>query len=123
MKLFLSDIILKLGGRLEGDNVSVNKLSSLANAVSGDISFLADSKYSVELANTKASAIVLAEKHQHLTNLPKIIVDQPYTYFAQLSTIFNPPRQLSALVHSTAVIANSARIPSSCHIGANVVIG
>jgi UDP-3-O-[3-hydroxymyristoyl] glucosamine N-acyltransferase len=123
VKLSLSEIIQKLGGRLEGEDVVVTKLSSLANAASGDISFLSGRKYASDLKKTSASAIVISEPDKSLTTIPKIIVDNPYAYFAQLSSLLNPPTSYKPSIHPSAAVATSAKIHPSCHIGANVVIG
>lgn len=122
MKLSLSEIIQKLGGRLEGEDVFVTKLSSLANAAFGDICFFSNTKFTSELSKTSASAVVISQENSKLTSIPKIITENPYAYFAQLSSLFNPPTTYQANIHLSSVISDTAKVPASCHIGANVFI-
>ena len=75
----LSEIANALGGRIVGDDSTIiSSVSSLQNAKSGDICFINDTKYVKVLAGSKASAVVLRQKDESLTDLPKIIVDNPY---------------------------------------------
>lgn len=123
MKRSLSDIVKLLGGHLEGADVAINKLSSLSHAQSGDICFFTDTKYSQALAQSKASAVIIAPQHQHLSPLPKIVVDNPYAYFAQLSSLFNPAKHYPSHIAQSACVATTAVVHKSCYIGENVVIG
>lgn len=123
-KYSLDEIAEALGGRVLGDGkVLISKVASATNAKSGDISFINDSKYQKALATSKASAWVLREKDLHLTDLPRIVVDNPYAYFAKISALLNPAASITLGIAPTAVVASSAIIPVSCSIGALVVIG
>ncbi|MDO9394714.1 MAG: UDP-3-O-(3-hydroxymyristoyl)glucosamine N-acyltransferase [Methylotenera sp.] len=126
----LSDIAKALGGRIAGDEAtSISRVSSLLNAQSGDICFINDAKYQKSLISSLASAVVLREKDSALTTLPRIIVENPYAYFAKLSAFLNPPAIHQLGVASSAVADSTALIPASCSIaplaviGANVVLG
>lgn len=120
----LGEIVAKLGGELIGrsDQV-VHRLASLAHAVEGQISFLSNGKYLHQLSTTKASAVILNPDHQSATDLPRIITDNPYAYFARLSALMNPLPQMQAGRHAGATIDASASVPDSCAIGAHVSIG
>ena len=88
----LRDISLRFGGQVVGDgDVLISRVSSLGNAKQGDICFINDTKYQKALADCKASAFILREKDATLTPQPKIIVDNPYAYFAKISSLLNPP--------------------------------
>lgn len=120
----LDDITNVLGGIVVGDgSVCVTRVASLANAKSGEISFLSDSKYQKLLAQSAASAFVLSQPHSSLTDKPCIVVDNPYAYFAKLSALLNPEDLPSQGIAATAVVAASAVVPESCSIGHHVVIG
>jgi UDP-3-O-[3-hydroxymyristoyl] glucosamine N-acyltransferase len=126
----LSEIASVLGGQVIGDGATpIFRVSSLANAQSGAISFINGAKYQKALATCKASAYVLKEKDASLTLLPKIIVDNPYAYFAKVSAFLNPVPTPVLGIAASAVIDPSAYIPASCSIaplcfiGANVVLG
>lgn len=120
----LNDIVEALGGSLVGDgSVLISRVSSIANAEPGAISFITDTKYEKALATSGASAFVLREALADLTPLPKVIVENPYAYFAKVSTFLNPPAVFQAGIASTAVVDTSAKIHATCSVGALVVIG
>lgn len=118
----LREIVEKLGGEVAGENVRVSRVASLANAVSGTISFFVDTKYRSALESTGASAVIINPGNAALTDIPCIVTENPYAYFAKLSELFNPPEEFLPGIHPSAVIANSAIVPASCSIGANAVI-
>jgi len=120
----LDEIASALGGVVVGDGSTIiQRVASLANAKAGDISFLSDSKYLKTLNASHASAYVLSHENVALSDAPRILVDQPYVYFARLSALLNPGNVIDVGVAQTAVIAKSASIPNSCSIGHQVVIG
>jgi UDP-3-O-[3-hydroxymyristoyl] glucosamine N-acyltransferase len=126
----LSDIVSSLGGRIIGDGSTlISHVASLQNAKSGDICFVNDSKYQKAMSSCKASAFVLRDKDATLTSLPRIIVDNPYAYFAKVSTFLNPSPIHQLGIAATAVVDATAQIPASCCIehaaviGANVTLG
>jgi UDP-3-O-[3-hydroxymyristoyl] glucosamine N-acyltransferase len=65
----------------------------------------------------------MKEAHLNLTAQPKIVVDNPYAYFAKVSAFLNPLTILPQGIHETAVIHPTAQIPNSCSIGPLVVVG
>ena len=70
----LTEIVSRLGGELVGDgDIVISRVASLANAQAGHISFITDSKYRTQLADTAASAIIISEQHRALTTLPRIV--------------------------------------------------
>jgi UDP-3-O-[3-hydroxymyristoyl] glucosamine N-acyltransferase len=120
----LREIVTRLGGELIGDGaVTISRIASLANAQPGQMSFITDAKYRDLLAATQASAIVISDKNRNLTDLPRIVTDNPYAYFARVSELLNPRVQCPAGIHPSAIIDVATRIPSSCSIAANCVIG
>ncbi len=126
----LSDIVNALGGHVVGDETTlISRVSSLANAHFGDISFINDAKYKKALDACQASAYVLREKDASLTSAPCIITDNPYAYFAKLSAYLNPASMAPLGIAPSAVVEKSATVPASCSIapmaviGANVVLG
>lgn len=120
----LDEIANALGGIVVGDGSTlVHRVASLANAKTGDISFLSDSKYLKHLNASQASAYVLGHENAALTSAPRILVDSPYVYFAKLSALLNPGNVIEKGIAATAVISPSATVPQSCSIGHQVVIG
>lgn len=120
----LREIAAQLGGEVLGDsNVVVTKVASLAHAGPGALSFLADASYRPLLATTQASAVVVGEAARHLTELPRIVTDNPYAYFARASALLNPPPAIEPGTHATASVDHSAQVPASAGIGAHCSIG
>lgn len=120
----LSEIVASLGGHVEGDaSTSVTRIASLSNAKQNDISFVNDTKYLKQLDTSAAGAFVLKPEHAGATQKPRIIVDNPYVYFAKISTLLNPVDMPLMGVSATASINPTTNIPKSCAIGHHVVIG
>ncbi len=122
MNFKLSEITARLGGVLVGEDVVVNRVSSVANAQNGHVTYLTETKYLAALTMTKASAVILSEENQHLTELPRIVNDNPYAYFAKVSALLNPALEVTPGIAASAVIDSTVQVPASCSIGPNVVI-
>lgn len=121
--LSLQQIVHQLGGSIAGNaDTLINRVGSLAFAQIDAISFFSDTKYTTQLNNTAAGAVIIKPEHVALTNLPKIITDNPYAYFAKLSQLLNPQYIATVGVNVTAVIDPSIQLPADCSIGANAVI-
>ena len=120
----LREIVSRLGGELVGaDDVIITRVASLSSAQSGQISFLTDSKYRSLLATTQASAIVVSKQNRDITDLPRIVTENPYAYFAKLSELLNPEAQYVQGIDASAVVDDTSAVPSSCTVAANCVIG
>jgi len=122
--LTLGQIASQLGGRVAGDTgVLIRQVGSLQAAGEGQIGFFANPNYRSQLAATRASAVVLGAEAESLTELPRIVADNPYAYFARVSQLFNPVVLQPAGVHPAASIAASARLGVRVSVGAGCVIG
>ena len=120
----LSEIAERLGGRVLGDvEVRVCQVATLETAQPAQISFLTHSKYRKQLASTRAGAVILDEADADATELPRIISDNPYAYFAKVSALLNPLPQTQAGIHPSAVIGVGAKIDATASIAATAVIG
>jgi UDP-3-O-[3-hydroxymyristoyl] glucosamine N-acyltransferase len=120
----LLEIVSKLGGKLIGDEtLIISSVASLVTAKSGQISFLTAARYRPQLASTQASAVVINEENHHATELPRIVTENPYAYFAKLSTLLNPVPAQSRGIDVTAAVHSTALVPESCAIAAHSVIG
>lgn len=119
----LSQLVAAFGGELIGDDIEVAQVAPLDVAGAGQISFLSNPKYRKQLASTKASAVILAPDVADETALPRIIVTDPYLYFAKVSGLLNPAASYPSGVHGSSVIGDDARIANSAVVMANVTIG
>ena len=120
----LSEIVARLGGKVLGDpETEIFQVATLEKAAPGNIAFLANAKYRKQLADSRASAVIIAESDAGLTGLPRIVAANPYSYFAKLSSLLNPLPAMPPGIHPTAVIGAGAVIAPDAHIGAHVSIG
>ncbi|BAN35446.1 UDP-3-O-(3-hydroxymyristoyl) glucosamine N-acyltransferase [Sulfuricella denitrificans skB26] len=120
----LGAIVERFGGELIGDaDIVVNQVAPLSSALSGHISFLTNPKYRRQLQDCKASAVILSVAEHDATDMPRILSDNPYAYFAKVSGLLNPKRAEAPGIHSTAVIDQTASIPASVTIGAFAFVG
>jgi UDP-3-O-[3-hydroxymyristoyl] glucosamine N-acyltransferase len=120
----LQEIVSQLGGELVGDgDVLIKRVASLSSAELGQISFFVDLKYRALLANTQASAVIVSHKNRNATNLPRIVIENPYAYFAKVSALLNPQVFVEKGIAAGATVDSRARIPASCAIGANCFVG
>ena len=118
----LQEIAARLGGDVIGDGeIRVTQVSTLISASQGQISFLTSSKFRSQLTETKASAVILSSDFASETDLPCIVVNNPYAYYAKVAALLNPPMQPSAGIHLTASIGSL--VPDSVSIGSGVAIG
>ncbi len=118
-----------VGGKLEGDAETIIETAApIATARKGDITFVANKKYSQFLETTAASAVVLSDETE-TTRRPIIRHKNPYYAFALILDHLYPDAQQTHNVHSTAVIEKSAIMGSGtsigalCYVGNNVSIG
>ena len=119
----LQQIAQRLGGRVVGESgILIRQVGSLERATREQITFLSSSKLKAKLAETRASAVILAPGNEKLTGLPRIVADNPYAYFARVSQLFNPVITQSG-IHPSAVIAPSAKLGRNVSLGAGCVVG
>jgi UDP-3-O-[3-hydroxymyristoyl] glucosamine N-acyltransferase len=127
----LTEIAHIVQGEIEGDNgIEIRRLAKIEDAGSGDLTFLANPKYTKFLATTNASAILVSratdfkEFSERKTPIALLRVADPYAAFAKLIDVFHPPaRMLPVGVHRSAVVPKSATIGKDAAIGAHVVLG
>jgi UDP-3-O-[3-hydroxymyristoyl] glucosamine N-acyltransferase len=123
MQYKLSELIAKFGGILKGEDVTVTSIMPTDKALPGEITFFSDKKFAKELPMCKASAIIMKEADLDKIDLPAIISDDPYLYFAKVSSLFNPLPQLARGGSETSFVDVTATIGNNCAISQNVVIG
>ena len=119
----LAEIAQKLACRLEGaPDTEIHGISGIENAQPGHITFLANRRYFSLLKTTRASAILVEdgiELHRDpgMPPIASLRTPNPYLAFAHAIELFYQPPRYEPGVHSTAVIAKSARVAEDAHIG------
>ncbi|HKM38292.1 MAG TPA: UDP-3-O-(3-hydroxymyristoyl)glucosamine N-acyltransferase [Thiopseudomonas sp.] len=112
-----------LGAELHGDaDKIIVGLSTLHDASSNELSFLANAHYRKQLEHTQAGAILLsaADAVDYSGNF--LVAADPYLAYAKLSHYFDRTPKPNAGIHPSAVIAETALIDSTACIGPGVVI-
>ena len=123
-KYRLAQIVERFGGEIIGDaQTPISQVATLESATAQHIGFLSHGKYRKQLAGTRAGAVILSKANSGLTQLPRIVCDDPYLYFAKVSSLFNPPEMAKPGVHRTAVVERGTRVPASASIGPGAYLG
>src|SRR5687768_12840842 len=120
----LREIAERFGGEIVGDpQVRVSHVATLENAGSEAIAFLANPRYLRQVAGSKAAAVIVAPAARDATASPRIVHENPYLYFARVSSLLSPRRKAIPGIHPTAVVAEDASIAATAEIGPFAVIG
>jgi UDP-3-O-[3-hydroxymyristoyl] glucosamine N-acyltransferase len=114
----LADLAVELGGHVVGDDgVEIRGVAGIREALPGDVTFLANSRYEGYLAETRASAVICDRSPRH-ASVPLLQVDHPYLAFQKAVRLFRPELyQPLPGVHPTAVVSPAAKIGAGASIG------
>src|SRR5439155_13477689 len=86
----LEELAAALGGQVLGDGSTVIcGVAGIREAMPGDITFLANSRYESHLFDTSASAVICSRDARRAA-LPLLLVDNPYLAFQRVVRIFRP---------------------------------
>ena len=110
---------------VQGDeNLEITGAAGLDIAESGEITFLANPKYTPQIKNTKASAIFLNEKVSlEREDITILHAKDAYLAYTRALRIFHPENKITSFIHLSAVIDETANVAENVEINANVVIG
>lgn len=119
----LGELARKLDLTLRGDEaIQIDGLATLRSADKGKLSFLSNPAYARQLASCQASAVIVHPAQADQWPGACLLSDTPYVSYAHASRLFEPDTDVSAGVHSSAIVSPAARIAPDASIGANVVI-
>ncbi len=122
----LKDLAAQTFANIEqGDeNLEIISAAGLDIANSGEITFLANPKYTPQIQATRAGAIYLNEREIcERKDIAILRAKDPYLAFTRALRLFNPEPKTRASIHRTAVIDETAKIAGTVEIMANVVVG
>lgn len=106
------------------ENLEITAAAGLDLAEAGEITFLANLKYTPQTKDTRASAIFLNENTKLERNDLAILRSKDaYLAYTRALRLFNPEPRVNPSIHKTAVIDETAKLAESVEIMANVVIG
>jgi UDP-3-O-[3-hydroxymyristoyl] glucosamine N-acyltransferase len=124
MAATLGQLAAQFACELDGDPaLVVNRVGTLANAAPDAITFLANSHYRAQLASTRAAAVILAPRDRGACPVASLVHPEPYLTYARIAALLHPPTAAVAGVHSSAVVAASARVAPTAQIDAHAVVG
>ncbi|HXG84041.1 MAG TPA: UDP-3-O-(3-hydroxymyristoyl)glucosamine N-acyltransferase [Pyrinomonadaceae bacterium] len=93
-------------------------------AESGQVTFLANPKYTPQVKETKAGAIFLNEKETiECGNIAVLRAKDPYLAYTRALRLFNPEPEIKRFIHPSAFIDETAQVANDVEINAGVVIG
>ncbi len=104
-------------------NVEIAGAAGLDDAGPGDVTFLANPRYTPRINSTKAAAIYLAEAAPIERDIPVLRAKDPYLAYTRALRLFHPEPKFEPFVHPSAVIDPTAEVSENVWIGAGVVIG
>ncbi len=112
-----------IGAELEGDaDLIINGLATLQMADEQELAFYTNSRYKNYLSTTAAAGVLLNKSDRDKYQGNKLIIDDPYLAYAQLTELFIPKCINSGSIHKTAVIDNTALLGEGVTVGPYVVI-
>ncbi|HNQ14268.1 MAG TPA: UDP-3-O-(3-hydroxymyristoyl)glucosamine N-acyltransferase, partial [Pyrinomonadaceae bacterium] len=105
--------------------IEISGAAGLDLAAAGQITFLANPKYTPQIRETRASAIFLNEKEPEpeRSDLAVVRAADPYLAYTRALRAFYPGTAVRAGVHPGAVVHESAIVADSAEIMANAVVG
>src|SRR5271155_3639366 len=119
----LAEVARLLGATCHGDqNQEITGVEGIEKAGPGQLTFLANPKYTPFARTTKAGAVLVTEDFEPIA-AATLRTPNPYLAFARAVDLFHPAPRFAPGIHPTAVIDSSATVGEDVHIGAYVVIG
>jgi len=123
MPVSLGELAVRFGCELRGEpDTQVERVATLANADERSVAFLANPRYRVQLAETRAAAVVLNGASAADCHTAMLLCENPYATYARIAATLHPPPPLTPGVHPTAVVAAGARIDPSAEVGPYVTL-
>ncbi len=131
MTYTLAEIAIKLDAKLTVPSalseskeaiVNIHGLATLASATSGQVAFLANSKYQHQLSSTQASAVIVSPDAVDSCPVSALVMDNPYMGYAILANLLDSTPNVACGIHQSAVIADDVFIGKNVSVGANTVI-
>lgn len=123
MTITVQELAAQLGGQVAGDaNAVLTGFAPADKAGTGDLTFAENETYFAKAVQSAASAILVsgdfAAPGKTLIRVPNARVA-----FAKVLPLFFPEPSFAPGVHPSAVVAASARVDASAHIGPFCVVG
>ncbi len=119
----LGELAQLLKVQLRGDpDITIRGLATLKSAQPGDLSFLSNPRYVKQLADCRASALIIHPDQAAATSAACLLSKSPYVSYAHASQLFAPQPQATAAIHPSAIISSSAQLAAGVSVGPHAVI-
>lgn len=121
----LAELAERTGARAEGSaELEIKGAAGLDIAEAGDVTFLANKRYTPQVETTRATAIFVAEDAEiSRKDLAILRVRDPYLAYTRALILFHPEPGREPFIHPSAVIDETARLGKDVWIGASAVVG
>jgi UDP-3-O-[3-hydroxymyristoyl] glucosamine N-acyltransferase len=121
----LSELAAVTEARVEAvsSDLEIIGAAGLDDARSGEVTFLANPRYTPRVNSTQASAIYVSEDAQIERSIPLLRARNPYLAYTRALRLFHPEPRFAPFVHPSAVIDPTATVADHVWLGAHVVIG
>jgi UDP-3-O-[3-hydroxymyristoyl] glucosamine N-acyltransferase len=124
MTVNLGELAVRFGCELRGDpGVVVDSVASLGSAGPRAVAFLANPKYTAQLAETRAGAVILDPKSAASSPVPALVATNPHATYARVATLLHPDPAPNPGVHALAAVDPGAHVDPSAEIAAHVTVG
>jgi UDP-3-O-[3-hydroxymyristoyl] glucosamine N-acyltransferase len=123
MPFTAAQIAEKLRGEVVGDgSVELTGLAPAEHARAGELTFAENAQYFSAAEQSQAAAVLVAGSFVSKSKV-LIRVTNARVGLARLLPLFFPPDEFPHGIHPSAVIADSARIDPTAHIGPHCMVG
>ena len=119
----IAEIAERFGLSFHGDGSRIiDGVGTLAAATSSQVSFLSNSKYTAQLADTQAGVVLVREENVADCPTTALVTHDPYVMYAKVATLFEHMPAAPKGIHASAVVDPQARVASTASIGPGCVI-
>lgn len=111
------------GLELRGDpDIEISGIGTLAGAGKHDLSFLANPRYSNQLASSGAAAVIVPPDAASGDGPPRLVSENPYLSYARVAALFDGKSAAQPGIHPSAVVDPDAHVDPTTSIGPFCVI-
>lgn len=126
MELTVAKLAEILGAKTEGNTeCHITNFAKIEEANTGDLTFLANPKYTPYIYSTKASAVLVHSDFipENKINCTLIRVNDPYAALAKLMSLAENKKDKPSGIEHPVYLSDGAVIPDDIYIGAFTYIG
>ena len=125
--MFTTISLAQLASHLKADlnggdpDALIHSVAGIETATQGQLTFVSNPRYAPLARSTQASAVLVEPSFPEIIT-PTLRTPNPYLAFARAVELFYQPPFYRPGIHPTAVIAASATVGSTAHVGPYVVV-